>query len=396
MQKSISKVARGWRLILSVLIVGSLISCEDSNSVGGGVIEPAEIVVDTLLLEDYQQDELDIFSGDLSNMPLGKYNDPLFGDFEFTGLMKPILLGVPDDSLNDSTSFKLLLKFDDRDSYGDTTQSINFNIYKVTERWRSSTILSSDDVLFDESTSIGSFSYTDEDSVIVDLAESYFLEYADYVNNEDTNRDSLYNFEFFGLAIVPEDVSSKIVFPNMNESNFLTIKEEDSVSVGVFGHGFNLERENKPVFADRIYLNNYLESFYSLSFEDLAETVDNRNILKAEFYLYEDSIQTKNSLPTDHIRPDINFMYLRFQDTQQLRYSLQFTTPRFTSIRDNTDKSYKFDITDHINEFVFSDPDQREFFLNLSIDGGALNSTIFFDTTANASLRPKIILTTGN
>lgn len=393
MQKSISKAAITWRLILSGFIVISLISCEDTNTVGGGVVEPVDIIVDTLYVNDFEQQQLDIFSGGLTNLPMGKYTDPLFGDFEITGYIKPALLPNPTDSLDDSTELKLLLTTNLNRAYGDTTEAINFSIYKVTQRWRENEALATDNIAYDNGNLLGSFTYLDQDSIIIDISESYLLEYAEYVNNEDDDRDSLYNFEFFGLAIVPDAPSSQILFPSVADSKFLTIKETDTVSVPFRDHAFTVDRANEPVFNDKLYLNNFLESFYRISFDEQASGIDPKNILKADLYLYEDSSQMENSLPANHTRPAVEILDLRYANSQDLRYDLQLVQPDFVAFRDTLDNSFKFDITQHINSYLFGEPSEKEFYLTLGVNGGILNASTFYDSSATISLRPKIILT---
>lgn len=393
MQKSISKAAIIWRLILSGFIVTSLISCEDTNTVGGGVVEPAEILVDTLYPAVFEQQELDIFSGNLTNLPIGTYDDPLFGNIDISGFVRPVLLPVESKAINDSTQLKLLLKTNLENFYGDTTSSINFSLFKVTELWRGSSILSTDQVAYDDSQPIGSFTYQGQDSIIVDLSESYLLEYANYVNYDGSDRDSLYNFEFFGLAIIPEATSSQILFPNIVSSTFLKIKETDTLSVAIRDRGFTVERTNKPSFIDKIYLNGYLESFYSINFEELLNGVEAQNILKAELYLYEDTAQLLSSLPINNVRPTAEFLELRFNDAQEVRYDLQFIQPDFIGVRDTAASFFKFDITKHINNYVFGDPAEKELNLSLGVNSGILNSSLFYDSSASAELKPKLILT---
>lgn len=393
MQKSISKAAITWRLILSGFIVISLISCENTNTVGGGVVEPVDVVVDTLYVNDFQQQQLDIFSGGLSNFPIGKYDDPLFGGFEITGYLKPVLLSSPTDSLDNSSKLKLLLTTNLDRAYGDTTETANFSIYKVTERWRENEVMSSEDITYDSGNLLGSFSYLDQDSIIIDISDSFLSEYAEYVNNEDDDRDSLYNYEFFGLAIVPDGASSQIVFPSISDSKFLTIKDTDTVSVALRDKVFTVDRTNEPTFNDRIYLNSFLESFYRISFENQAGNIDPQNILNAELYLYEDRTQVSGSLPINEIRPVIEFLDLRYANSQDLRYDLQLVPPDFVAFRDTLDNSFKFNITQHINSYLFGEPSEKEFYLTLGVNGGILNASIFHDSTATAQLRPKIILT---
>ncbi|MEO9886878.1 MAG: hypothetical protein ABJR05_09540 [Balneola sp.] len=395
MQKSISKVAFTWRLILSVLVVSSLISCENSNTVGGGVVDSAGIRIDTVSIPDFQQNGSDIFSGKLQSLPIGEYNDPLYGSSRSIAYFKPSLGPARDASLSLLSDFILKLQINNNLHYGDTSQVANYSVYKVTERWRGNTISSTDNISFDTSELLGSFSYQNEDSVSITLSQSLLEEYAEYVNNDSSNVDSLYNFEFFGIAIVPDNVSAQIIYPNIIGSEFLTIRRstQDSVSINLQDYAFTLDRQNTPMFPNRLYLNNYLESFYSINFETVANNLSNENILRAELVLYEDADQISTSLPQNHIRPETRFLDLKFASESELRYDLQFTTTDFVGVLDTTDNTFRFNVTNHINNYIFGSPDERELYLNINPNGGIFNSTILFDNTSTAAMRPKLILT---
>ena len=395
MQKSISKAAVTWRLILSVLIVGSFISCEDTNTVGGGVVEPSAIRVDTIFISDFNQRSSDMYSGQLSNMPIGYYNDQLFGTFNATGYIRPNLLSSSLSPVSDTTKLKLLLENKTFLSLGDTTSSVNYSIYKVTERWRGRTLLSSDNINYDELELAGSFTYQNEESITVNLSDSISAEYIRFVNNENDNRDSLYNAEFFGLAVVPDQNSSQIMFPDISSSRFFFVdgSSNDTTRLTVADYGFTLERQNEPSFADRYYLNSNLESYYSLNFSEIANTIGSKNILNAEVYLYEDTTQVNNSLPVNHVRPALNLIDMKSIDDPEFKYELQFSGTDYFGFRDSTDNAFVLNITTHINEYLFGELESEDLYLIINPNGGLLKSSIFYDTNSSDALKPKLILT---
>lgn len=401
MQKSISKAAESWRLILSVLLVGTLISCEDTNTVGGGVVEPTDVRIDTIEVSNFDELSGNMYSGgssgrgDIVNISMGSYDDPLFGNHETIAYIKPLLISKPALELNDSTKMNLLLTFNKNNAYGDTTSSVNYSLYKVTDLWRGRSVFSDDQIAFDQSELVGSFTYTGEDSVDVEIAESFFLDYASYVNNGDNNRDSLYNFEFFGLSIVPDQVSAQIIYPNVNDSNFeiSKIESDDTTSIGFREYAFTLTRDNPPAFNDRFLFNNYLSNFYRLSFADQVENLSDINILNAELYLYEDSTQVQNSLPSNHVRNRPSALEMKFDESQDLIFDTQFSLVDFSGIRDSSSIVYKFNVTNYINEYVFGNPANDDLILNLNPAGGIFRSTLLFDTSSTTALKPKIILT---
>ena len=398
MQKSISKAAIIWRLILSGFIVTSLISCEDTNTVGGGVVEPVYINIDTINVSGFQNLNSNIYSGKIQSLPIGRYDDPLFGSFTNIGYLKPSLGPGRNGSLTSSSKLYLKLILNNSINFGDTTQTANFSIYRTLERWRGNAILSDDNVAYDESDLVGSFSYQNEDSLFISLSDSLLADYAYYVNLDDStiNRDSLYNYEFFGITIVPEDVSSQYIYTNIIRSEFVTVRSsiEDTVDIKVQDYAFTLDRDNLPgAFTERLYLNNYLENFYSISFEDVAATIGSKNILKAELKLYEDTAQLENSLPANHARPLANFIDLKFASLNELRYDIQFTATDFAGIRNTTDNSFTFNITNHINNYLFGSPEEKTLYLNINPNGGIFNSSLLYDSSSADSLKPKLILT---
>ena len=395
MQKSISKAAVTWRLILSVLLVGSFISCEDTNTVGGGVVDPSAIQVDTLFIPGFDQNSSNMYSGQLSNMPIGYYNDPLFGVFNTTGYVRPSLLSSSLSPISDTTKIKLLLENKTFLSLGDTTSSVNFSIYRVSERWRGRTLFSSDVIDYDEMELAGSFTYQNEESIIINLSDSISAEYVRFVNNEDDDRDSLYNTEFFGLAIVPDENSSQIMFPDISNSRFFYVDgaDNDTTLLTVADYGFTLERQNEPNFADRFYLNSNLESYYALNFKDIASTIGSKNILNAEVYLYEDTTQVNNSLPDNHVRPGLNLIDMKSIDDPEFKYELQFSGTDYFGFRDSTDNAFVLNITTHLNEYIFGGLESEDLYLLINPNGGLLKSSIFYDTNSSDALKPKLILT---
>ncbi len=397
MHTSVFKAALTRRLILPLLIIGSFVGCADPNSVGGGIIDAPEVIFDTVFVSGFEQQSLDIFSGRLNTLPMGSYNDPLFGTIESIAYLKPIGTNLNfDNRINDDYNFELKLTWNVNSAYGDTSSSTNFNIYKVDEFWRGHSILSNDQINFDESNVLASFTYSQEDSSIIRLPESLLLEYAGFVNSFDENIDSLYNNQFFGIAIVPDQSSqSKISYPLIDEIEFLlTDPGKDSLRVRLLDYAFIVNKTNSPIINNRLVLTSIFDSYYKVSFEDAINGYEPKNLLKAELVLYEDNDQLEISLPSNnHFRPDIPLIDLKFGANTNLRYELQFTNTDFFGLKDDASNSFRFDITNHINQYFFSQPGDRILYLNLNPEIGQLNSTIIFDETVSLALRPKIVFT---
>lgn len=395
MQKSISKAAITWRLILSGFLVISLISCEEPSSVGGQFIGGSNLRFDTLFVEDFTpQNEL-IFSGNLQYTPVGKYNDPLFGETKSIAFLKPQINTLTfEDDVDANFQLKLELRINSDITSGNTIRPVNFDIFPVSEFWRGNEVVSNDAIGIDSSRSFGSFSQFGEDSLVVDLSEDLLLELATYINNDSTNADSLYNYDFNGLAIVPRDGDSRVIFPDMFDSRFFIISPDDDTTRFVSkSHAFNLERSNANTYPNRLYINSFFENFYSFNFEDVLPEYEQINLLKAEFVVYEDMNQLQSSLPNFHTRPEVGFLELKFANDSDLRYELQFTGSDFFGARDTLNNGFRFDVTGHINQYFFTEPDDKTLYFNINPTGGIMRSTLLYDQTSNDSLKPKLILT---
>ncbi len=399
MQNRISKAAVTWRLLLSLLIVSVVIACEDTNNVGSGVVEPSQIRVDTIFVDNFEKMSSSVFSGGITNPPLGSYNDPILGDYMSTTLIKPSLISATSVPSKDSTDMQLLLSFEDRPVFGEESASTDFSIFRVTERWRATTLSSDDNIMYDETELIGSFTYNNEDSIYIDISDSLFFDYVDYASNTSNSRDSLYNYEFFGISIVPETGTqpARIIYPDISKSKFLFIEEvenaNDTLTTLFDTQGFTIERQNIPTFNDRLYLNSLFDGYYKINLKSIADLIpEGLNILKADLIVYEDTRQLENSLTNNETRPALNLLDFKFADESELLYELQFTSSDFLAARDTVDNSFAFNLTNLINSYKFGSPSDDFLYLNVNPGGGVIRSTLLYDSTSVPKVRPKLVL----
>jgi hypothetical protein len=395
MQKSISKAAITWRLILSGFIITSLISCEESNSVGGQFIEESTLRFDTLYVENFTPLNEDVYSGNLRFVSIGVHNDPLFGTTKSTAFVKPRISSIDlSDSVNENYELKMKLIMNPSLTVGDTISQVNYDIYPVSDFWRGNDMRSNDNIGIDSSISYGSFTHLDQDSITIDLSEELLLELAGYINNESDSADSLYNYNFDGFAIVPRSGASKMLLPDMSLSRFFLISAGgDTTEFSSKTHGFIQDRTNGNVYNDRLYIESFFESFYKLNFNDELPQDKKGNLLKAEFIVYEDVTQLENSIPNFNSRLSVNFLELKFNDNSDLAYDLQFTPNDFAASRDSSINGFRFNITDHISQYYFTELSDTEILLYMNPSGGTRRSTLLFDQTSENSLKPKLILT---
>jgi len=393
MQKSISKATIAWRFILSGFIIISLISCEEANSVGGQFIEGSNLRFDTLYVENFTPQNEQIFSGNLRYSPIGQYNDPLFGNTRSIAFIKPEIDAIA-DTVDGTYQLKLGLVFNTDLATGDTTKQVNFDIFPIDEFWRGNNTLVNSNIGIDSSRSFGAFTYSREETLTVDLSQDLLLELATYINDDSTNVDSLYNFDFDGLAIVPRNGDSKVIYPDLFASRFFLISpDQDTTSFFSKSHTFTTERTNANLYPNRLYLNSYFENFYSMTFENVIMDYERVNLLKAEFVVIEDKSQLESTLPNSHTRPEVSFLELKTSSPADLRYDLQFTQSEFFGVRDTVINGFRFDMTSHINQYLFSDVSDKTLYFNINPNAGIMRSTLLYDQTSNDSLKPKLILT---
>ncbi len=393
------KAAGVRRLVLFLTISGLFLACgSKSGPVGGGIIPEVEVTYDTLLVSGFQPDSVPSYTGKLTLTPVGKFTDPLFGDVEAIAYIKPTIYSFAvDTTLDNNYSMYLDLMFDTTQVYGDSLSETEFSVYKVTELWRSNELLQDSKPAYDASVEIGSFTRSKEDSIRVPLSQDWFEEFASFVNDTSDTQDSSFVYDFHGLVIVPKGGSSKISFPSPAASAFRLINEEvgDTAIVGLNDWGYSLEYANKPYPANRFALYNSLDRFYSFSLEEEVDSLTIRNLLKAELILYQDTDLLESSLQPNTDRVDIPYLEIKYGFTNSLAYELQFSSTEILGYLDENINAYRFDVTAHVNSYIFDDPSDKTLYLHMNPANGLLRSTLLYDESANYSLKPKLILLTA-
>ena len=387
------------RLVLLLTISGLFLACgTKSGPVGGGIIPEVEVTYDTLMVTGFQADSVLSYTGKLTITPVGKFTDPLFGDVEAVAYIKPTIYSFSlDTTLDNSYKMYLDLMFDTTQVYGDSLSETEFSVYKVTELWRGNELLQNTKPTFDQSVEIGSFTRLKEDSIRIELSQDWFEEFSSFVNDTSATQDSSFIYDFYGLAIVPKGGSNKISFPVPSASAFRLINEEvgDTAIVGLNDWGYSLEYANKPYPASKLALYNSLDRFYTLSLEEEVDSLTVRNLLKAELILYQDTDLLESSLQPNNARIEIPYLELKYGFTNSLAYELQFTSTEIIGYLDESINAYRFDVTSHINTYIFDDPTDKTLYLHMNPANGLLRSTLLYDETAIESLKPKLILLTA-
>ncbi|WP_026167243.1 DUF4270 family protein [Balneola vulgaris] len=400
MKERISRAALTGRLILSVMVLAGIIACENPSSVGSTIVPGTDIRFDTLLVNSITPQTSEIYSGQLASIQMGYFEDPVYGNFESTFYVRPSLINLSDDdSLDVNSRVQLQITFDSTDVYGDPESQTNFTIYEVTESWRSSSLKATDVIAYDSATPLTTFSVTSEDSVIVELPSSWVQAYAAYANSDDENIDSVYVREFHGLAIVPEQVSSKIIHAIPSGSFFTHIDTvaSDTSNFTYRDVGFTLDTSNAAATPNRIKFTSFLDNYASVDLNGLVDGYSNENVIKAELVVYEDNEFLENNGTPGAERINPVSMNLSGELNIDLVYGLQFGGStsgviRDFSVQDTLSDAQRFNVSRFINELIYGDKDVNTKYIYLT-PGGVLSTKLIHDHTSSADKRPKLILT---
>ncbi|MGF1669624.1 MAG: DUF4270 family protein, partial [Balneolaceae bacterium] len=125
---------------------------EDPGQVGSRFIDPdANVSTKTIDLDDAEVISDPTYSGNIRNMAIGSYNDPLFGMIETVGYLRPSISRQVIDSINTETDTMEIRFIFSNQVYGDTTATANFSIYEISDIWRGNELKYSDQLNFDTS-----------------------------------------------------------------------------------------------------------------------------------------------------------------------------------------------------------------------------------------------------
>ncbi|SMO63701.1 hypothetical protein [Gracilimonas mengyeensis] len=373
---------------------------ENPGSVGNDYIDNPELTFDTLAVSQIETRSFSGYSGRLAFIPLGYYDDAVFGEVEAIGMVKPIRrpARISSDSIElGNFSMYLEIGIDSLNTYGDTLSQTSFTAYPVTSNWRGAAFRHDQALNFDESRPVASFTIGAEDTMVVEqLSQDWVDEYEVYLT--DNSLDSTYNYDFKGLAIVPDNNSSKISFAVASESRFKIINEAqtDTVSAGLMDWAYSLNRSNTNIPPEANALHSTLEGMTKVQFpeEEIKTLMGDKNLVRAEFLLYENQEFSTEMLPDNHNRLVINSLSLDFLQENDAAYEYQFGAVDFVASREETgSKKFVLNLTNYINNVVYGSEDRYEMLIGVGSSSGALRSMLLYNESAPDSLTPKIIFT---
>lgn len=403
-----------------------LSACEEPGTAGGGFLDDgANLQTRTApvgQVESYSADP--VYTGSLTYLPLGRYDDELFGAYTSVGVIRPDI-GGNIESIGEEDELSLQLVFS-QIMYGDTTSTTDFEIYPLEEPWRGNELKFGQELAYDESRPVASFSVTGNEKVIVPLDREWVEEYAVWLASEDEDRFTRYRSEFHGLAIVPADESSKVLFGrarigsgsgmtdqerNENQVRFILDvagegDEEDEryyipptdwgalLSRGEAAGGDSPSGEQEPVMA----VNNSLDQMVTFLPGLDDELFESRNLASVMLKVHPDENLLGSTLPSGHVRPEVSYLRIHLvdPDAESVSNYIFSRGAQFEGLYNEDDNSYRFDLTNYANSLLFSNQNQSEFYLSAETINGIIFTTWLHGPDAPEELRPRILITSVN
>ncbi|MDZ7805992.1 MAG: hypothetical protein U5K71_02620 [Gracilimonas sp.] len=388
-------------LYISLLILILVFNgCEDPGSVGSGFINEPSIVTDTLTFDNTATENFMGYTGNFGLFSIGSYSDPLFGDVNTVGLLKPVrTVEIPDslDFVGNNFTMKLEIQLDSLNTYGDTLSTSEFSVYEISETWRGNEIKTGSEVAYNAASPIGSFTIGQDKNIVVDLDDAWKDQYYTYFSSTEDDADSTYRYEFHGLAIVPENSNNKISFVSSSASQFLMLSpdESDTVSVGLNNWAYFLDRTGSTQNAETNSLHTTLEEVMriDLPLETLREEYGNKNVLSARLLVHENTTSLNSTLAANHSRPNINLLNLHLGTEFDKSYEYQLTQPEFSALRDTVETdTYNSNITLFLNNVFYGGEDTDEIYVGIGSLSGVIRSTQVYNGNAPEEFRPKLII----
>lgn len=397
-------------LIFSVIVLLQLGGCKDSGSVGSSFPgSGADVQVDTLELSQLQADTLSATSGSLNLFSTGRFQDPVFGDISTTALVRPNLEAVDTvRSIDADTRMQLRLTISKDDVYGDTLAAQQYDIVELANIFRGNEINIDDDVQT-MGAPVGSFTVTNDDTVTVDLSNSWIQKYGAFYNDTTSTRDSSYVRQFPGLAIVPQNAAkiiaidpgeSEILATNLNISEDADSTVSDSLSINFEEWAFSMDRANvTDSDPGSQIIHNTLERVFRFNFDFSRENLGARNISQVKIVFYRDNTLLNSSpLGTNVVRPTQGNLRLHLVEGDELPQSIDpgslLGLPTGTGFYQSDDGAYYIDITGNVlSRMLENVSSDQTFYITFSSNNGTLRSSVIFNGQTGSANSPKVIIT---
>jgi len=394
------EAAKFWRLVFPLLLIVIVAGCnEEPGLVGADLISGEDnFTFDTVFVTDIEQVQSKAYTGRLPNAPVGFYSDALYGDVTARTLLKPDITLRPSlPNIDLQAEITLTLVFDTTNIYGQVPSADQFSLIPVGNTWRGREFFNDTFVFFNSAFSFADFSRSSQDSVDIEIPVLQVQELARFYNETSQDRDSLFRRDFRGyLASPKENLANKISYIDISESSFKVRNPTDSVDtrLPVGDWAYTVERTNPPpVASDRFVIHSTNELLINTSFFEELREYENKNILKAELVLYEDTEALTTTLGPEETRGRQPILESHFGTRLDKPFDFTFGTGDTLGRKREQENTFRFNITRYVNQFLFTEPESEEFYISINAEDGILSSTTIFGPTAEEAKRPKILLT---
>lgn len=372
--------------------------CEDPGSVGDSLVESdTEVSVDTFQVNNLGLHSINAFTGNMQYFTAGIFDDPLFGNVETTALINPALFSF-DGEIEPGTEMTLRLQINQANVYGDTLSQSEYELIEIDEIWRGKAWQINNPIVLTDNAPVGSFTIADEDSVEIELDQQWVDRYLEYYNDESDDRETRFQNEFFGLAMVPQN-EAKIVPITRGDSKFL-LDEVDEVfetEISISQSAFSLERTNEQSLGDSESLYNTLENIIGFDLDISRETFQTVNISRAELVFFQNKEILEESIEQagqDAQRPDGLRLQLHYFEPDEIADRLDPGSPIAEAAYDEERQVFNFNITSFVRSIIVDgvEPGHR-FFVTLVSNDGVIRSNLLFNNNADEAQQPKLIIT---
>lgn len=386
-----------------------LTSCEDPGVVGSTFIdEQGNLSYNSYPIDKMEAVEFDGYAGKLGNIPIGHYLDPVFGDINSIGVIRPAISAFQIDTIDTSVDTLFIQLVLDGTVYGDTLNTARFDVYEITQPWRGKELLYGDEISFDDSSPVASFEVRPaQDTVFFQLSQDWMEKYNESLIASGDDRDSAYVYGLPGLALVPRvRDTQKIVYvkvetdvfteaTNINQTRLIAgdttgtrryqALSDWGASV-VRGGTYPLPDGSTPAYGTS-------EQFFEIDFSFTKERLISENLARVELVLFEDAPTLIGSLPEDHVRPPVTRAQIHIVNSGDPGQAIYFESANYVSLKDSKN-TFRFNLTPTANAYLFDTLETNRYFLSVQSNNGFLHSTLLHDlNTPGDALKPRIIVT---
>ena len=386
------------RLTISLALLLTLwvySGCDDTPVVGSDLSpDDATVKADTVYLEDTSIISTPSFSGNRQYVTAGSVDDPAIGQLNATALLLPSIEREEGaDSIGADAAASIALN--PEHFYGMDSESASYHIVEIDRRWRSSS-WRYDSIPDLGQNVVGDFTLTDQDTITVPLDPQWAEKYREiFMTESDAVRDSLYEADMHGLAIVPADGNGKMFSFEPSAARFLfeTADGEGEISQQFRRWAVSLDKdlkfENEPE-GNRLVFNT-MRHMLELDIEFTEEFLGTSNFSRVELVMYKDTVNMQQNISSGFLRPGSETIRVFQLEEEQLDFAIT-ADPGFQANIRSEDNSYRISFTNLVNERLHLNSDTRKLYAVVGANDGRIVPTII-SGKSEPERSPKLLIT---